>query len=412
MSSAPLSSTPHDRTPEAGHARSAGRRGHRRTVVVATGLVVLLSACSSGAKDDAKGGSTAAGTERPEISVNLQGRAALAGKPVTVRLAQGELKEVKVTGAKGAPLGGAVSKDGSTWTSHRVAAPGTSYQIHAITKKGGSAQASFATAAATKVNKLELAPGKGTTVGIAQPVSIVFDHPVKDRAAVERSLKITTSNNTVGSWGWMEHYDGRTRVDWRPKEYWRPGTTVRLRAELNGIDSGAAGGWFVRDYDMGFTIGRAQIVKVDLASKTLKLMQDGKQLRSIPVSAGTPGGKKRSWGGTSVLMAKEGTINMNSETVGLGDAYNKMVDYSMRLTWSGMYAHAAPWNAAYFGNANRSSGCIGMSTGNASWLYSQLRPGDPFEIAGPGHKGDPAPGNGYGEWNLSWQEWQTKSALV
>ncbi|GAA5605675.1 hypothetical protein Sgri01_03996 [Streptomyces griseus] len=40
---------------------------------------------------------------------------------------------------------------------------------------------------------------------------------------------------------------------------------------------------------------------------------------------------------------------MRSETVGLGDAYDKMVDYSMRLTWSGMYAHAAPWNAGVFG---------------------------------------------------------------
>ena len=110
-------------------------------------------------------------------------------------------------------------------------------------------------------------------------------------------------------------------------------------------------------------------------------------------------------------MAKEGTINMNSETVGLGNAYDKMVDYSMRLTWSGMYAHAAPWNARFFGSANHSSGCIGMSDANAAWLYGQVRPGDPFEITGKETKGVVAPGNGFGTWNLSWAEWQQKSAL-
>ncbi len=82
-------------------------------------------------------------------------------------------------------------------------------------------------------------------------------------------------------------------------------------------------------------------------------------------------------------MAKEGTINMNSETVGLGDAYDKMVDYSMRLTWSGMYAHAAPWNARYFGNANHSSGCIGMSDENAAALYALVKPGDPSRSRAP-----------------------------
>ncbi|GEC09564.1 hypothetical protein SSP24_72190 [Streptomyces spinoverrucosus] len=102
---------------------------------------------------------------------------------------------------------------------------------------------------------------------------------------------------------------------------------------------------------------------------------------------------------------------MNSETVGLGDAYDKMVDYSMRLTWSGMYAHAAPWNAAYFGRANHSSGCIGMSDADAAWLYGQLQAGDPFEISGADTKGTVAPGNGFGAWNVPWQQWRAMSAL-
>ncbi len=111
-------------------------------------------------------------------------------------------------------------------------------------------------------------------------------------------------------------------------------------------------------------------------------------------------------------MAKEGTIRMDSQTVGLGDAYDKMVDYSMRLTWSGMYVHAAPWNAANFGSANTSSGCVGMSDANAKAVYEQVQAGDPLEVVGSGSKGKADLGNGYGEWNLSWDAWKAKSALA
>ncbi|WP_405997755.1 Ig-like domain-containing protein [Streptomyces sp. NBC_00829] len=373
-------------------------------------LTAALTACSGSGSAKAEAGASAAA--KTEISVNLQGKQAKAGEPVKVTLAQGKLAQVAVTDSKGAKLAGRVAADGRSWTSDRPAAPGTGYAIEAKDETGGTAKAGFTTAGADKVNKLTLAPGKNSTVGIAQPLSIVFDHPVKNRAAVEKQLKVTTSANTVGSWGWMQDYNsGKDRVDWRPKEYWKAGTKVTLHADLNGIDSGPGGGWFVKDYTTGFTVGKSQIVKVDLDNHRLKLMRDGREVRDIPMSAGTPGGEKASWRGKLVVMAKEGTINMRSETVGLGDAYDKMVDDSMRLTWSGMYAHAAPWNGDYFGKANKSSGCIGMSDSDAGWVYGQVQVGDPFEITGDDAKGTQALNNGYGEWNLSWDTWQSKSAL-
>ncbi|MFE7772654.1 Ig-like domain-containing protein [Streptomyces sp. NPDC057445] len=391
---------------------------HIRVRLAATAVLLTpLMACSSGtdapAGADAKGG--AASDDRPAtVTVTPRGKQAGAGRPVKVTAAGGSLTSVAVTDADGHRLTGKVSADGTTWTSSRKVAPGTAYTVTAATRtKGGTtgtAKTSFATAEADKVNKVDWRPGTGTTVGIAQPVSLVFDSPVTNKAEVERQLKVSTTNGTEGSWGWMKDWSGKDRVDWRPKEYWRPGTRVTLNAELGGTDSGD-GGWFVRDYTTTFTIGARQIVKVDLDSHRLTLERDGKVVRQIPVSGGTPGGDKRSWRGTAVLMAKEGTINMNSETVGLGDAYDKMVNYSMRLTWSGMYAHAAPWNARWFGNANRSSGCIGMSDADAAWFYGQVRPGDPFETKGADTKGTVAPANGFGEWNLPWTQWREKSAL-
>ncbi|MFI6637978.1 Ig-like domain-containing protein [Streptomyces sp. NPDC050504] len=389
-----------------------------RTLAVGTAvLAAALSACSGGGKggDGGRGAADLKAEQPPKISVNLQGQAARAGQPVTVTLAEGKLAQVTATAkdedGKGVPLAGKMSADGRTWTSERVAAPGTSYDITAKTDGGGSAKAAFATAAAEKVNKLTLVPGKNSTVGIGQPLSIVFDHPVKNKAAVEKALKVTTSNNTEGSWGWMQDWSGKDRVDWRPKEYWKSGTKVTLDAKLDGVDSGQDGGWFVRDYTTNLTIGKNQLVKVDLDGHRLKLVRDGQVVKDVPMSAGTPGGEKASWRGKMVLMSKEGTINMRSETVGLGDAYDKMVDYSMRMTWSGMYAHAAPWNAGYFGNANRSSGCVGMSDADAGWIYGEVQVGDPMEVTGSEAKGTQALNNGYGNWNLSWADWQAKSAL-
>ncbi|WP_442305165.1 L,D-transpeptidase [Streptomyces sp. 2RAF24] len=380
-------------------------------LLATTALALTLGACSGGSGGKGGAGDAAGAAPPVRISVNLTGTGAAPGTPVVVRAPEGQrLQQVTVTDSRGGNLAGKVAADGASWTSERRAAPGTAYAVEARVADGGSAKASFTTAAADKVNKLTLAPGKNTTVGIAQPLSIVFDHPVKNKAEVERQLKVTTSNGTVGSWGWMQDWSGKDRVDWRPEEYWKSGTKVTLDADLNGIDSGT-GGWFVRDYTTTFTIGRSQVVKVDLDSHRLRLLRDGQQVADLPMSAGTPGGEKASWRGRTVLMAKEGTINMRSETVGLGDAYDKMVDYSMRLTWSGMYAHAAPWNAAYFGRANHSSGCIGMSDANAKAVYDQVQVGDPFEITGSDAKGTQALNNGYGEWNLSWADWQGKSAL-
>ncbi|MEU0664875.1 Ig-like domain-containing protein [Streptomyces lavendulocolor] len=391
--------------------RTRPRSPFRTTALGGTAVLAAaaLTACSGGAGPAKADGKDTAPDTR--ITVNLSGKQARAGEPVKVTLTEGELRQVTVTDSKGGTLAGKVSADGRTWTSTRKAAPGTAYTVVARSATGGTAEAGFATAAAGKVNKLTLAPGKNTTVGIAHPLSIVFDHPVKNKAEVEKHLKVTTSNGTVGSWGWMEDWSGKDRVDWRPEQYWKPGTKVTLDAQLNGVDSGGDGGWFVRDYTTKVTIGRNQVVKVDLDSHRLTLLRDGREVRDVPMSGGTPGGDKASWRGRTVLMSKEGTINMRSETVGLGDAYDKMVDYSMRLTWSGMYAHAAPWNARYMGNANRSSGCIGMDTPDARWVYEQVQVGDPFEVEGGDAKGTQALNNGYGDWNLSWADWQAKSAL-
>lgn len=397
------------------------RTGLRPAAVTATALTAALaaalSACSGGAPAATRTtDGSGQGKERPAtVTVTPHGGKVRAGGPVRVTAKGGTLTEVTVTGPDRGGLTGTLSADRRTWTSDRNVVPGAAYTVRAATRTPGGtvgrADAGFTTAAAGKVNKVDWRPGDSSTVGVAQPISLVFDNPVADKAAVERQLEVTTSNGTEGSWGWLKDYSGRDRVDWRPREYWRSGTKVTLNARLNGTDSGPGGGWFVRDYKAAFTVGARQVIKVDLDSKRLTVQRDGRTVRTIPVSGGTPGPNTGSWRGTAVVLAKEGTVRMNSETVGLGKAYDEMVEDSIRLTWSGMYAHAAPWNAAFFGRANRSHGCVGMSTADADWLYSQVRVGDPFEIRGAEAKGTVAPNNGFGDWNLDWDRWREKSAL-
>ncbi|MFG2981648.1 Ig-like domain-containing protein [Streptomyces sp. NPDC048258] len=386
----------------------------RRTALASTALLAAaLTACSGGSGSG--GGATGKAEMKPKadmaVSVNLTGDQVKAGGPVTVTVAEGKLAQVKVTDAKGAELPGKIADDGRTWTSERNAAPGAEYKVEAQNTESQSATTQFKTSAADKVNKVSINVPKGSTVGVAMPVSLVFDNPVTNKAEVEKQLKVTTSDNTEGSWGWIKDYSGNDRVDWRPKEYWKAGTDVKVEMNLNGVDSGKGGGLFARDYNTEFKIGKDRRIEVSLDSKKMSVTEDGQALKPIPISAGTPGGKKASWSGKMVIMTKEGTIRMDSQTVGLDDAYDKMVDYSMRLTWSGMYAHAAPWNAGNFGRANSSSGCVGMSDADAKDFFARSQIGDPFEVVGSGSKGNADLGNGYGEWNLSWDQWKAKSAL-
>lgn len=383
---------------------------------MAAGAVLLaaaLTACGGGS-GAADGGAKSEMKNKADmaISVNLTGDAVKAGEPVTVTVAEGQLSTVKVTDASGGELVGQIAADGKSWKSERNASADAEYKVEAQNTDSQSATTTFKTTAADKVNKVSINVPKGSTVGVAMPVSIVFDNPVKNKAEVEKQLKVTTSNNTEGSWGWIKDYSGKDRVDWRPKEYWKSGTDVKVQMNLNGVDSGTGGGLFVKDYSTEFKIGKDRRMKVDLDAKKMSVSEDGQNVETIPISAGTPGGKKASWDGKMVLMAKEGTIRMDSQTVGLGDAYNKLVDFSMRLTWSGMYVHAAPWNNSNFGRANTSSGCVGMSDENAATFYARVQPGDAFEVVGDGSKGNADLGNGYGEWNLSWDQWKAKSAAT
>lgn len=237
----------------------------------------------------------------------------------------------------------------------------------------------------------------GQTVGVGMPVSVTFARPVpaSERAAVEGRLKVTTNNGTTGSWSWIKDrnlHDGQ-RIDYRPRTYWKPGTKITVRAGST--------------IDTTVTVGRSLVATVDVRTHTMTVVKAG-TTRRVPITAGAPG--MDTWNGTMVVSDKQRRVFMDSRTVGYGDAYQDYYDYAVHLTTSGTYLHQNPKANTYAGRGNVTHGCIGLATdGTARRFYEEVIPGDVIRVTGS--KETVAPGNGYGDWNVPWDQWKEGSAL-
>ncbi|MFH8785797.1 L,D-transpeptidase [Streptomyces roseoverticillatus] len=270
---------------------------------------------------------------------------------------------------------------------------------------------------AARVVRPEIAPADGEKVGVGQPVAIVFKQQKVSkelRAGIEGRLKVSTSPRVPGAWHWNET-KGDTRVHFRPEKFWPAGTKVTLDARLAGVKL-AEGTAAAGDRTVSFTVGDSMVSTVDLKARKLTVVRNGKTLRTIPVSGGDESKGFGTREGIKTILAKEGKVVMDSLSIGIPrnhpDGFYGSYDYSMRETVSGEYVHAAPDNAESFGKENVSHGCIGMSTADAKWLYGLSLKGDVVQVTG---STKPKPmdrfGNGYGDWNLSWDEWLEDSAL-
>ncbi|UQA91138.1 L,D-transpeptidase [Streptomyces halobius] len=405
----------------------AGNRGaHRgliRCAVLAAAVAVTLVACSGPGDPDSGAGALGdarnrgeAKAEPPGIVVEpvAEGGQAPPGGKVTVRAKGGRLTEVKVSAPDTDAFAGTMARDGSAWISTARLAPGTTYTVSTRAQgadgKEVTERSTLSTAQARDTFVGEYSPDKGTTVGVAMPVSITFNKPIRDKAAVERGLTVSAKPAVEGSWSWMKDRNGKDRIDYRPKEFWKSGTQVTLRMSLSGVDAGG-GVLGTQQRVVHFTIGKSVVSTVDVKKKTMTVAENGKVLRTLPVSNGKKGFD--TWSGTMVVLSKVPTLRMDSRTVGIfgPEAYDiGEVRWDVQLTPSGTYAHAAPWNEGLFGKVNASHGCIGMSMKDAKWFYDRVGLGDPVTVVNSAED-TVATNNGYGDWNVDWKTWQDGSAL-
>jgi len=385
------------------------------------GAVLALSLAVAGCT--AAGSSPGSGTKEepeapttPQVTVAGNVRNGASDVPVDriIKLTakNGSFQSVKV-GAGKERIDGSFTPDKARWTADELLEPGTTYTVKsvAVDDSGLTRRTTrkFTTQSLTLSQQTypSIAPIPGETVGVGMPVIVQFDVAVTDKASIEKHLSVESSPKQPGAWHWLSDHE----VHWRPKHYWKSGTDVTVHADINSIPAGN-GIYGQLSRTTSFHVGDALIMKIDVPNHVMRVRENGKLLRTIPISAGKPGFTTRS--GIKVIIEKFRVKRMDAATTGIDENdpeyYNiEDVEYAQRVTYSGEFLHAAPWSVGSQGYANVSHGCVGMSTTNAAWLYGLTKRGDVVDVTGTDRYMTLE--NGYGDWNLSYADYKAGSAL-
>ena len=115
------------------------------------------------------------------------------------------------------------------------------------------------------------------------PVIVTFDIPVKDKAAFEKHMSVTSTPKQRGTWHWVNG----TEVHWRPKQYWKAGSHVVVDVDVNSVPAG--GGIYGQESrTVEFDVGDRVISKVDVDRHVMKVFVNGSLARTVPISALSP----------------------------------------------------------------------------------------------------------------------------
>jgi lipoprotein-anchoring transpeptidase ErfK/SrfK len=386
--------------------------------VVAVGGILLTGACTGDKSPSWQGGVGASGSptpEGPQIVAAItepasESKDVVAASDITFTTENAKSATVEVKDDKGTVVKGEVLEDGKTWRPAKALAWGTTYTA-TVTASGddgrtGSAVSTFTTMA--KPNNLVRATsflGDGQVVGVGMPMIVRFDRAIatKYRADVQRRMTVTATPAQVGIWRWISP----TEVHYRPKTYWKAGTKIFYKVQLAGVPMGD-NAYGRTDLTVDLKVGRALVMTVDNKTKKMTVRQNGKTIKTIPVSLGkkvTPS----SSGTMIVIEKKRKTVFDTMEELGPEEGYRTKIDYAQRLTWGGEFIHAAPWSEGVQGRTNVSHGCVNVSMANGAWLFGRTMLGDPITVKGTERK--LVNGNGWTDWNLSWDEYVKGSAL-
>ncbi|MHA2789670.1 Ig-like domain-containing protein [Corynebacterium sp. S7] len=345
-------------------------------------------------------------SETPVVSVQDGATKVDPSVPVTVSSAS-ELQSVEMTNQDGKVVEAEFNADKTQWTTTEVLGYNREYSVEATDVNGNTTTTTFATPTPSTTTGVALGPLAESTVGVGQAITFRFTTAPNDREAVEKAITVETSNNTEGGFYWIDPYELR----WRPAEFWEPGTSVSVQANLYGLDMGN-GLYGSDDNATNFTIGDKVEGIVDDATKTMQVYRNGELLRTIPVSLGTDGGRWSTPNGIYVIGDSHESLVMDSNTFGYSPSeggYVTPVKYATQMSYSGIYVHGAPWAEGALGKYNQSHGCINMTVADAQWFQENVKRGDPITVKNT--TGDTLSGSdGLGYWNIDWETWKKGNA--
>ena len=393
--------------------RLAGRIRAYAAIATAAGVGLLVAACAGGS-------GSSAGLSGPQASASASSVAASELKitpsngthdvnpadGITVTATQGKVLKVLVRSPAGGSVSGRLSDGGKVWHSQWTLGVAQTYTVIA-TGTDGSGQpienlSTFRTLTPTRTFSTEIYEGSGQTYGVGMPIMLIFSQPITNRAAVERSLRLTTSKPVIGAWYW----DGNEHLDFRPRDYWPANTTVSFDGHLNGIE-GASGVYGSADLTQTFNIGNSVIAVASTTTHYTQIYINGVKTYTWPISTGrdtlpTPDG--------SYLSVQKGNpVRMiGGGAPGSAGYYNELVNYAVRFTFSGDYFHSAPWSVVDQGTTNVSHGCVNLPPEDAQIYYNLAIPGDPITVTASTAAGKWD--DGWTEWFLTWSQYLKGSA--
>jgi lipoprotein-anchoring transpeptidase ErfK/SrfK len=329
------------------------------------------------------------------------------GEPVSVTVADGKVGDVKLTGADDKVVAGKARADGSGWDSAEPLGYNKTYKLTATATgsdgKPVTSESTFSTVKPARQLGVSVNLGEGETVGVGLPLIFTFTGNVADKAAAEKALKVTSEPATEGAFRWS----GDKQVTWRPKEYWKSGTKIKVDAAVYGKPLGG-GSYGREDKGASATVGDKLVAVADGGTHQMTVTINDKEVKTMPTSMGKSGHNTPQ--GTYTVMSEHTGYTMNSATYGVPEdapgGYSTFVQYAVRLSWSGIFYHSAPWSVRQQGHSNVSHGCLNLSTENTKWLMDTSKKGDIVTVQ---NSGGPKlePTDGWSVWQLSWDEWRT-----
>ncbi|WP_052863862.1 L,D-transpeptidase [Streptomyces niger] len=419
---------------------SKRRKGFIAGAALLGGAVTLTAACGGGSKASGDSGGSgppekhqkqeqvdrAAAEDASDATIKIAPKSGAANAGINndtkVTVAHGKLTDVTMTSlATKEKVAGTLAADGKSWKPQSPLQRSTQYKItaHAEDSKGRKAveHSTFTTVSPTNSFIANFTPEDGSTVGVGMPVSLNFDKPVKNKAAIESKIKVAASSNqkVVG------HWFSDTRLDFRPQEYWKAGTKVTMDLDLDGAEA-SPGVQGIQDKTVSFDVGRSQVSTVDAKTHRMTVQRDGRTVKQIPISAG--GKENPTYNGQLVISEKFEQTRMDGSTVGFkkkdgkGEYDIPDVPHAMRLSNSGTFIHGNYWGKGIFGKANTSHGCIGLEDAkgakdaktDGAWFYDHSLLGDVVVMKNSPDK-TVQPDNGLNGWNMDWTQWKAGSAL-
>ncbi|MFT4199323.1 L,D-transpeptidase [Gordonia sp. (in: high G+C Gram-positive bacteria)] len=330
------------------------------------------------------------------------------GAPIDVSTHGGMLSKVVLSGPDG-PVPGHISDDGRRWESSAPLSYGAHYTMRASahgvagpnTEKVG-----FTTSSASGFAHASTTTADGESVGVGQTVGINFDAPVANKKNAQKAITVTTDPPVEGAFYWLNE----SMVRWRPEHYFSPGTKVKIAVHAKGIDLGN-GIFGANNLTSDFTVGRRFIAIADDNTKTIVVYIDGKPVKTMPTSMGKDSTPTNP--GVYMVAERVPSVIMDSSTYGVPvkspEGYRETVYNATRISFSGIYVHAAPWSLGSQGNTDVSNGCLNVSDENAAWFLHNAKRGD-LVIVKNTHAAVLPGDDGLGDWNVPWSVWKKGNA--